>query len=194
MAEVAVSGENHRHAACVRSVDNFLVAHGAARLNCRRCAGVRRSEQAVGKREERVARDNGAFKREPRFARLPHGDAGRIDARHLPGTILMWENRRNCFLSFLDTEALKDDKGYQLWQALTGFANGRLYGEGLGNGMIYRGFLPEAHTDCVFAVIGEELGFCGTVFIPLLFLTLFGIILAQLRNWPASVLPRPSEF
>lgn len=96
--------------------------------------------------------------------------------------ILMWENRRNRFLSFLDTEALKDDKGYQLWQALTGFANGRLYGEGLGNGMIYRGFLPEAHTDCVFAVIGEELGFCGTVFIPLLFLTLFGIILAQLRK------------
>lgn len=96
--------------------------------------------------------------------------------------VLLWENRRNRFLSFLDTEALKDDKGYQLWQALTGFANGGLYGKGLGDGMIYRGFLPEAHTDCVFAVIGEELGFCGTTFILILFLTLFGLILVQLRK------------
>lgn len=93
-----------------------------------------------------------------------------------------WENRRNRIFSFLNTEEFKDDKGYQLWQALTGFANGRLYGEGLGSGMTYRGFLPEAHTDCVFAVIGEELGFCGTVFIPILFLTLFGLILSQLRK------------
>lgn len=92
------------------------------------------------------------------------------------------ENRWRRFLSFLYTEELKADDSYQLWQALTGFANGRLYGEGLGNGMIYRGFLPEAHTDCVFAVIGEELGFCGTVLIPVLFLVLFGLILVQLRK------------
>lgn len=96
--------------------------------------------------------------------------------------VWQWENRLNRILSFLDPERFKDDKGYQLWQALTGIASGRTHGEGLGNGMIYRGFLPEAHTDCVFAVVAEELGFCGTAFIIMLFLVLFGLILSQLRK------------
>ena len=108
MAEVAVSGENHRHAACVRSVDNFLVAHRAARLNRRRCAGVRRREQAVGKREERVARDNGALEREPGFARLPHGDAGRIDGKNNPFTCLRRNGTKNQALCFVPATARKD--------------------------------------------------------------------------------------
>lgn len=96
--------------------------------------------------------------------------------------IYTWENRLNRILSFLDPEALKDDKAYQLWTALTAISIGKIHGQGLGNGIIYRGFLPEAHTDCVFAVIGEELGFCGAVSIATLFLALFGIILSQLRK------------
>ncbi len=96
--------------------------------------------------------------------------------------VWQWGNRLNRVRSFLDPERFKGDESYQLWQALTGIASGRIYGEGLGNGMIYRGFLPEAHTDCVFAVVAEELGFCGTAFIIMLFLLLFGIILSQLRK------------
>lgn len=91
-------------------------------------------------------------------------------------------NRWRRVLSFLYPDELKDDVSYQLWNALIGIAQGGWTGEGLGKGMIYRGFLPEAHTDCVFAVVAEEFGFCGTVFIPILFLGLFGIILSQLRK------------
>lgn len=93
-----------------------------------------------------------------------------------------WPNRLKRVLSFWDPEGLKEDGSYQLWNALTGIASGELFGKGLGEGMIYRGFLPEAHTDCVFAVIGEEFGFCGTVLIPVAFLALFGLVISQLRK------------
>lgn len=96
--------------------------------------------------------------------------------------IWQWPNRFQRVISFLYPEEYKDSVSYQLWQALTGFASGERFGKGLGDGMIYRGFLPEAHTDCVFAVIGEELGFCGTVLIPITFLALFGLVVAQLRK------------
>lgn len=92
------------------------------------------------------------------------------------------DNRWKRFLSFWYTEELKADDSYQLWNALTGIASGEFFGKGLGEGMIYRGFLPEAHTDCVFAVIGEEFGFCGTVLIPAVFLALFGLVVSQLRK------------
>ena len=96
--------------------------------------------------------------------------------------IRQWPNRFARVLSFIDPEKYKEDLGYQLWQALTGFASGGLFGEGLGDGMIYRGFLPEAHTDCVFAVVGEELGFCGTVMIPVALLLFFGLVVSRLRE------------
>lgn len=96
--------------------------------------------------------------------------------------IWCWPNRLMRVLSFWDPEKLKEGGSYQLWQALTGIANGEFFGKGLGNGMIYRGFLPEAHTDCVFAVIGEEFGFCGTVLIPVAFLALFGLVVSRLRK------------
>ncbi|MCC5855794.1 MAG: cell division protein FtsW [Idiomarina sp.] len=53
--------------------------------------------------------------------------------------------------------------GYQLTQSLMAFGRGDWFGQGLGNSIQKLQFLPEAHTDFILAVIGEELGFVGVV-------------------------------
>jgi len=60
--------------------------------------------------------------------------------------------------------------GYHLLQSLTSLAKGGLFGMGLGNGTQKLFYLPDAHTDFIFAVIGEELGMAGCYFFLLLFL------------------------
>jgi cell division protein FtsW len=67
------------------------------------------------------------------------------------------------------------DKGYQNIQSLVGLANGGLLGKGLGAGTAKWGFLPYAHSDFIFAVIGEELGLVGAAAVVGLFV-LLGIV------------------
>ncbi|MCA9054461.1 MAG: putative lipid II flippase FtsW [Planctomycetaceae bacterium] len=74
---------------------------------------------------------------------------------------------------------------YQLKQSLTALGSGGLFGTGLGLGQQKLSFLPEANTDFVFAVIGEELGLLGTLGVILLWGALFGLgvrLLAPLRR------------
>lgn len=52
-------------------------------------------------------------------------------------------------------------KGLQILQSLTALEGGQVWGAGLGQGMAKLHFLPESHSDFIFAVIGEELGFAG---------------------------------
>jgi cell division protein FtsW len=59
--------------------------------------------------------------------------------------------------------------GFQVIQAKLALANGGLFGKGLGMGVKKLGALPEADTDFIFAVLGEELGFIGIIFVILLF-------------------------
>lgn len=66
-------------------------------------------------------------------------------------------------------EANSFGKAYQLSQSLIAFGRGGLYGVGLGSSIEKLHYLPEAHTDFLFAVIGEELGFLGVLIIVLLF-------------------------
>ncbi|PIJ49750.1 cell division protein FtsW [Erwinia sp. OLTSP20] len=54
--------------------------------------------------------------------------------------------------------------GYQLTQSLMAFGRGELWGQGLGNSVQKLEYLPEAHTDFIFSIIGEELGYIGVVF------------------------------
>lgn len=98
--------------------------------------------------------------------------------------VYFWPNRLSRVLAFLDPEGTKLREGYQLWQALVGFGCGGTGGAGLGNGVQYRYFLPEAHTDFVFAVVGEELGFVRAATLVLCFLVLFGVVLFRLRRIP----------
>lgn len=67
------------------------------------------------------------------------------------------------------------ESSYQLQQALIGFGNGGLIGIGPGNSNQRDYFLPEAHGDFIFSIIGEEYGFIGTFLI----LTLFFVILLR---------------
>jgi cell division protein FtsW len=65
--------------------------------------------------------------------------------------------------SFTNPFADPFDAGYQLSQALIAFGRGEWIGVGLGNGIQKQFFLPEAHTDFLMAVVGEELGLIGTL-------------------------------
>lgn len=80
--------------------------------------------------------------------------------------------RRTRFLRFLNPWADPQNTGLQNVQSLVGIANGGLLGRGLGRSTAKWGFLPFAHTDFIFAVIGEEFGLVGAMSVVLLF---FGI-------------------
>ena len=77
--------------------------------------------------------------------------------------------RRARMLGFLDPWADPFGNGYQTLKSLHAMASGGLDGLGLGEGRAKWGFLPYAHTDFIFAVIGEELGMIGSLFVVILF-------------------------
>ncbi|NKI18882.1 putative lipid II flippase FtsW [Spongiibacter sp. KMU-166] len=79
--------------------------------------------------------------------------------------------------AFTDPWADQFNTGYQLTQSLIAFGRGELMGVGLGNSVQKLFYLPEAHTDFVFAIFAEEFGFLGTLLILTLFIALVGRIL-----------------
>ena len=86
--------------------------------------------------------------------------------------------------SFLDVEGNRSDSAYQLWQGILAFGAGGIHGVGLGSGRQQMSFLPEAHTDFIFAIVGEELGLLFTSGVVLLFMTLFFVGVLQLKRAP----------
>ena len=91
--------------------------------------------------------------------------------------------------AFLDVEANLNDGAYQLWQGILAFGAGGVSGVGLGKGRQQLSFLPEAHTDFIFAVIGEELGLVCTMGVVLLFMLIFVVV-----SWHARKSPRLFDF
>ena len=67
--------------------------------------------------------------------------------------------------AFLDPWGDAQNKGFQLVQSLIAFGSGGIFGAGLGNGNQKLFYLPEGHTDFIFALIGEELGFAGAAIV-----------------------------
>lgn len=84
---------------------------------------------------------------------------------------------------FLDPWQDQYDSGYQLTNSLMAIGNGGFWGKGLGNSIRKLGYLPEAHTDFIFAIIGEELGYIGCIFV----LVLMGVLV-----WRAISIGRKS--
>lgn len=80
--------------------------------------------------------------------------------------------RRERFFSFLDPWGDPKNTGYQLIQSLIGLASGGLTGVGLGASRQKWMYLPNAHTDFIFSILGEELGLLGEIAVLLLFGTL----------------------
>ncbi len=81
----------------------------------------------------------------------------------LVGLVLVSPYRLQRVTAFLDPWADVENSGYQLAQALIAFGRGEWFGVGLGNGIQKQFYLPEAHTDFLMAVIGEEFGLMGTL-------------------------------
>lgn len=85
--------------------------------------------------------------------------------------------RRERLFAFLDPSADPANTGYQTLQSLNALAEGGVGGVGLGAGRAKYGFLPNAHTDFIFAVLGEEVGLVGALLVVALFcaFAVFGV-------------------
>jgi cell division protein FtsW len=87
----------------------------------------------------------------------------------IASAILSAEYRTRRIIAFLDPWQDPSNAGFQAIQSFYAFGRGGYWGTGLGASHQKLFYLPEAHTDFIFSVIGEELGFLGTTAIILLF-------------------------
>lgn len=90
------------------------------------------------------------------------------------------ENRFKRVIAFTDLYTYREEAGHQQFRALIALSNGEVFGVGLGNGAEKHGYLPYAHTDFIFAPLGEEFGLIGTlgVLIGFTLITIMGIMIA----------------
>jgi cell division protein FtsW len=108
-------------------------------------------------------------------AGLPRRQMGGILAGLFVGLVLAVANsphRVARFLNFLNPESDPESAGYQAIKGMMALARGGFWGVGLGNSRQKWGALPEAHTDFILAVLGEELGLLGTLVVLVLFIVL----------------------
>ena len=91
----------------------------------------------------------------------------------LVAALLAGEYRKARLLNFLDPWQDQYGVGYQLIQSLASVGSGGLFGRGLGNSTQKLFFLPEAHTDFIFAIIAEETGLIGASIVFLIIVFLF---------------------
>ncbi|NMA42913.1 MAG: FtsW/RodA/SpoVE family cell cycle protein [Oligosphaeraceae bacterium] len=104
--------------------------------------------------------------------------------------IKMSPERLSRMTSYRNPEAEQLGDAFQLWRSQLGMGGGGLKGRGFSKGVI-KTFLPEAHTDFIVAVIGEELGFLGVSLVFFLYLTLstsIVFIARQCRGRPEMLL------
>lgn len=99
--------------------------------------------------------------------------------------ILLDPVRLKRITAFLDVEGNRSDGAYQLWQGILAFGAGGVSGVGLGNGRQQMAFLPEAHTDFIFPIIGEELGFVFTAGVVIVFFIIFITSIWQIHRAPS---------
>jgi cell division protein FtsW len=123
--------------------------------------------------------------------------AGGANVLHLAGTVLAalplvyfavahkaYRLRR--VVAFMDPWSDPQGSGHQIIQSFLAFGSGGVFGRGLGEGRQKLLFLPERHSDFIFAVIGEELGLLGALAVLVLFLIILwrGVRIAIAANDP----------
>lgn len=84
--------------------------------------------------------------------------------------LILLKSYRSDRMIFLNPWSDPDDSGYQLIHSFLALGAGGLFGTGIGNSFEKMDYLPEAETDFIFAIIGEEMGLVGTVGVIVLFL------------------------
>jgi len=84
-------------------------------------------------------------------------------------------------LAFVDPQKYRLDEGLQQWQAMVAFGAGGVSGVGLGNGRLKMLYLPYAHTDFIFPMVGEELGLRFTLLVVFCFLLILfsGVLISM---------------
>ena len=87
-------------------------------------------------------------------------------------------------LAWLDPWKYAAKIGYQITNAEIAFGSGGLFGVGLGRSLQKYGFLPENHTDMIYAMVGEELGLMGTLLLLFLFIALYSRAYRVVRECP----------
>jgi len=95
--------------------------------------------------------------------------AGGLGIAATLGLFAVWFEpyRRARLFSFLNPWQDAQGAGFQTVQAMIGLGSGSIFGVGLGQSVQKVNYLPEAHTDMIFAVVGEELGLVGAVLVSL---------------------------
>lgn len=93
-------------------------------------------------------------------------------------------NRFERVLAFLDLEGTKTEFGLQQWRGLLALGSGGWFGQGLGEGREKLMYLPFAHTDFIFPMIGEEIGAVGSLAVVLCFLLIVLCGLSIARSAP----------
>jgi len=94
---------------------------------------------------------------------------------------MIFSHSRGRIISFVNSIQNGGDINLQVKQALYSLGSGGIFGVGVGNSMQSNLFLPEAYGDFIFAILGEELGFIGVVFVLFSYVVLFiaGILIAK---------------
>ena len=100
---------------------------------------------------------------------------GTLGAMAMAAMATSAEYRKARLLSFLDPFASAGGDGFQAVQSMIAFGTGGLFGVGLGQSRARWSWLPNAHTDFIFAIIGEETGFAGAFIVVTLFTLLAAV-------------------
>ena len=109
---------------------------------------------------------------------------GALGALGFGALLLQNSNRMGRIMAFMDPEKHAQGEAWQLINAKSAFAAGGPWGVGPGNSIQKYYYLPEAHTDFIFPIIGEELGLVASLMILFLFLVIFvcGLLIAGRAN------------
>ncbi len=100
---------------------------------------------------------------------------GSLGALLLAAIAMSADYRKDRLLSFLDPFAQAKGSGLQAVQSMVALGTGGFFGVGLGQSRARWSWLPNAHTDFIFAIIGEETGFAGAIIVVTLFTLLAGV-------------------
>lgn len=122
---------------------------------------------------------------------IPLGVLGLLACAGVIALAMSMPERMGRIIGFLDPESHRQGEGYQVYQALVALGSGGVRGLGFGQSVQKMFYLPEAHTDFIFPILGEELGLFATLGVVLIFLwfTLSGgYIACHLAEVPSMAL------